>query len=143
MAAKSAIKKHAKQLPLTSGEAMGAAALIASGADANVSDMAAMADPDVAREVVENGYEPPALDNEPAETANFTPREREAEPLEVRTKATQNTPPRAAQAEAGKPAQGATSAAPASTGEYAATYESVAKALRDAKSLDALDTAAD
>jgi hypothetical protein len=48
-----------------------------------------------------------------------------------------------AQAEAGKPAQGAASAVPASTGDPLPIYHDVAKALRDAKTLDGLDLAAD
>src|SRR3546814_7945522 len=55
MTAKSSIKKQAKHLPLTPGDPINAAAALDSRADANVIDMAAMADPDVAREVVENG----------------------------------------------------------------------------------------
>lgn len=57
MAAKSAIKKHAKQLPLTPGDAMSAATQLDD--DAKTIDMAAMADPDVARGVVEDGYDAP------------------------------------------------------------------------------------
>src|SRR3546814_5612232 len=79
MTAKSSIKKQAKHLPLTPGDPINAAAALDSRADANVIDMAAMADPDVAREVVENGYEPPALEDDPTESANFNfpPAERE------------------------------------------------------------------
>src|SRR5574337_877017 len=57
MAAKSAIKKHAKQLPLAAGEAVSAAAALDD--EGRTIDMASMADPDVARGVVQDGYEPP------------------------------------------------------------------------------------
>lgn len=62
MAAKSAIKKHAKQLPLTPGDAMSAATQLDD--DANTIDMAAMADPDVARGVVQEGYDAPEREHE-------------------------------------------------------------------------------
>lgn len=141
MAAKSAIKKHAKQLPLMPGDAMSAAANLDSQSDINTIDMAAMADPDVARSVVQEGYEPPALTDDPSETVDFTPSNlREAEPIEVRT--TQQSP-RTAQAKAGNPAQGAATAAPASAGDMPPTYNDVAKALREAKTVDRLDEAGD
>lgn len=79
MAAKSAIKKQAKQLPLMPGDAFSSAAEIDNASDGLTIDMAAMADPDVARSVVEDGYEPPAIEHEPGETleqtANFQQRE--------------------------------------------------------------------
>ncbi|MDS1141748.1 recombinase RecT [Pusillimonas sp. SM2304] len=138
MAAKSAIKKHAKQLPLTSGDPINAAAALDSGADANVIDLAAMADPDVAREVVENGYEPPALEDDPSETANFTPRTRDAETVEVRTT---NTTPAKAKAEAGKPARESESSAPASEDQGYVDHNSVMASIRNAKDHEALELA--
>lgn len=86
MSAKSAIKRHAKQLPLNPGDALSAATVIDNQADAGVIDMAAMADPDVARGVVQDGYEPPALEDDPSPTipAVDIP-QREAEPLVVNT----------------------------------------------------------
>lgn len=59
MAAKSAIKKHAKQLPIAAGEAISAAAALDD--DSRTIDMAAMADPDVVRSVVQDGYSPPEV----------------------------------------------------------------------------------
>lgn len=87
MSAKSAIKRHAKQLPLNPGDALSAATVIDNQADAGVIDMAAMADPDVARGVVQDGYEPPALEDNPSPTipAMNIPQQREAEPLVVNT----------------------------------------------------------
>jgi len=72
MAAKSAIKKHAKQLPLTGSDgttALMAAANIDSQADTAVIDMRMMADPDIVRSTVADGDEPPrALENDPSPT---------------------------------------------------------------------------
>lgn len=70
MVAKSALKKHAKQLPIAAND-LQAAADIDSGVDANVIDMAEMADPDIVRAVVRDGMPPPALANDPGESANF------------------------------------------------------------------------
>lgn len=86
MAAKSAIKKHAKQLPLMPGDAMSAAAEIDSNADRNVIDMSAMADPDVVRGVVQDGYSPPAIEHQEAEhlPADLGKGKRQAEPVEAR-----------------------------------------------------------
>lgn len=127
MAAKSAIKKHAKQLPLTPGDAINAAAAIDSDSDSNVIDMAAMADPEVVREVVENGYEPPALDENPTQQADFTPRQeqRETEPLNVRTTTT-------AQAQSRGAAQP----------EAYLDHKSVLRAIKGAPDREALDVAA-
>lgn len=73
MAAKSAIKKHAKQLPLTPGDAIAAATELDD--DSRTIDMAAMADPDVARGVVQDGYAPPerAEDEAPLQLEQDTP----------------------------------------------------------------------
>jgi recombination protein RecT len=60
MAAKSAIKKHAKQLPLNPGEAMTAAvALDADRDDGRTIDMADLADVDKLRSVMQDGDLPP------------------------------------------------------------------------------------
>ena len=71
MAAKSAIKKHAKQLPIASGDALMAAAEIDNTGAASVLDLRAMTDPDVARAVVDEGAEPPAIEHQPGETMEF------------------------------------------------------------------------
>lgn len=72
MAAKSAIKKHAKQLPISSSDALMAAAEIDSRSDINALDLKTMADPDAVRAVVGGEMEPPALENNPSETADFS-----------------------------------------------------------------------
>jgi recombination protein RecT len=130
MSAKSAIKKHAKQLPLNPGDSLGAATAIDSSADTRTVDMAAMADPDVSRSVVEDGYEPPALENDPNEEAprfNFS-QEKEREPAQERQPAARQ-------------ARKQTRQAPAT--ESGLTYDQVAADLRGAKTLDALQVAAD
>lgn len=59
MATKSAIKKSSKQLPLVPGDAMAAATVLDQDAADTVIDMAAMADPDMARAVVAGDDEAP------------------------------------------------------------------------------------
>jgi len=132
MAAKSAIKKHAKQLPLNPGDTLAAATAIDSSAEARTVDMAEMADPDVARAVVQDGFDPPALEDDPSDVANFNfPPEKEREPVAAREE--RNAAPRArTQA---RPPEDNTPAAP--------TYDQVAADLRCAKNLDALQVAAD
>lgn len=71
MAAKSAIKKHAKQLPLAAGEAISAAAALDD--EGRTIDLAAMADPDVARGVVHDGYAPPEPADEPPQLEHQQP----------------------------------------------------------------------
>jgi len=63
MAAKSAIKKHAKQLPLTDGDSMSAAAQLDDRSEGATIDLRAMNDVDVVRSVVDDGAEPPALEH--------------------------------------------------------------------------------
>lgn len=67
MAAKSAIKKHAKQLPLSPGDAVSAAAQIDEEGERGAIDLSAMADVDTARSVIEDGALPPALEAKEAE----------------------------------------------------------------------------
>jgi recombination protein RecT len=136
MGAKSAIKKHAKQLPLTPGDSLSAAAAIDSSADTNTIDMGAMADPDMARSVVNDGMDPPAaIEHSPTETAEFKfpPDQKEAV---ARTEEQPRTGARQAKPKA-EPAQSLGSAS------EAPTYMNVVKSLRDAKTLDGLDLAAD
>lgn len=73
MATKSAIKKHAKLLPIASGDALVAAADIDNRADVagNTIDMRAMTDPDAVRSVIGDGMAPPAIEHQPAETFDF------------------------------------------------------------------------
>jgi recombination protein RecT len=84
MATKSAIKKHAKLLPIASGDALVAAADIDNRSDVsgNTIDMRAMVDPDAVRSVIGDGMSPPAIEHQPAETFDFPVHERR-EPVAV------------------------------------------------------------
>jgi recombination protein RecT len=84
MATKSAIKKHAKLLPIASGDALVAAADIDNRSDVsgNTIDMRAMVDPDAVRSVIGDGMSPPAIEHQPAETFDFPVQERR-EPVAV------------------------------------------------------------
>lgn len=63
MAAKSALKKHAKsRLPIASNDALARAAAIDDAAERL--DLSAMSDPDLVREVVNNEADPPALEHD-------------------------------------------------------------------------------
>lgn len=68
MAAKSAIKKHSKMLPIAVGDSLAAAAAIDDNGDTGTLDLAALADPDAVRDVVENGAELPALKDDASPT---------------------------------------------------------------------------
>lgn len=127
MATKSAIKKHSKQMPLVPEDTMSAAAEIDSRADMRTIDMAAMADPDVVRSVVQDGYEPPSLENNASETVsyNFPAADREAETIRQDQTHGSGTQRRS------------------SSAQTAPTADSVAAAMRSAKTVDDLDLAAD
>lgn len=67
MASKSAIKKHAKLLPISSGDALAVAAELDNKSDMGAVDMRAFADPDAARAVVQGDVDiPEATDDQPA-----------------------------------------------------------------------------
>ncbi|HET8744629.1 MAG TPA: recombinase RecT [Ramlibacter sp.] len=68
MAAKSAIKKHAKQLPISSSDALMAAAELDSRSDVAALDLKTLVDPDAVRAVVGGEMDPPALEHNPSET---------------------------------------------------------------------------
>lgn len=144
MAAKSAIKKHAKQLPIASGDALMAAAEIDNTGDTSVLDLRAMTDPDVARAVVEEGAEPPALQHQPAETIDFGAPDDQGEVVprgQAGTAATKNAAPPPPAPPAGRaPAQGrgrTTGGAPAFS---EAAFE---KRLKDCSDRDTLAVLAD
>ena len=63
MFAKSAIKKHAKQLPVAAGESLASAADIDDQSNAGSLNLAMMADPDVVRGVIEDGATAPMLES--------------------------------------------------------------------------------
>jgi recombination protein RecT len=101
MSAKSATKKHSKQLPISPNDAFAVAAQIDSD-DGNVIDMASMADPDVVRAVMKEGvdaaggqseqeYNFPAVENDPSPTLEgLVGRAANAETVEVNTHAHNN-----------------------------------------------------
>lgn len=68
MASKSATKKHAKQLPIAANDALSVAASFDDKSESGIIDMAAMTDVDAVRDVVDNGAEPPALQDIPPQT---------------------------------------------------------------------------
>lgn len=68
MAEKSAIKKHAKKLPIAAGEALAAATELDSSADAGMLDLKSMTDPDLVRAVVADEETAPALEHSEPET---------------------------------------------------------------------------
>jgi len=105
MAAKSAIKKHCKQLPISPGDALSVAAQIDSD-DGRTIDMAAMTDPDAVKAVMKDGVDAAAdlgadsgeafgvrdhlLQDDPSPTLNtMTTRAAQAETVEVRQPAAQ------------------------------------------------------
>jgi phage RecT family recombinase len=79
MAAKSATKKHAKQLPLTAADSLAVAADLDDRGEAGTLDLGALTDPDLVRAVVADEAEAPALEHQPAETFTFPPDDRERE----------------------------------------------------------------
>ncbi len=142
MAAKSAIKKHAKQLPIAAND-LQVAAELDNAADANVIDMAEMVDPDMVRAVVRDGMAPPALENEPSETLDTmtgeiygvretvaSNRETEAGPGETKPAASLPTAAEPAQVRAGPPAG------------ITFTFAQVQDNINRATTLEALDEAA-
>lgn len=72
MAAKSAIKKHAKQLDFSEDHKMRAAVEVDSDHNGYVIDMAAMSDPDVVNDVMSGKEDAPTLEHQPGETLDMT-----------------------------------------------------------------------
>lgn len=117
MASKSAIKKHAKHLPIAAGDALATAAELDNRGDAGQVDLRAMTDPDMVRAVMADEAEPPALEHQPAEQLEGLPsssateafgatQRQQAEAQErapAQTTAAQPTRQRAAAAGKGKP----------------------------------------
>lgn len=107
MASKSAIKKHAKMLPL--GMALSVAAELDSQSDAGVLDLSAMADPDMAGAMINDGYVPTQAPREP-ETIEHQPGEpvpgstevpqQTAEPVRQSSSRSRSTPRASRQADA-------------------------------------------
>lgn len=154
MATKSAVKKHAKFLPVASSDLLLAAAEIDSQADAGRLDLRSFVDPDTARGVISDEIAPPVLEHSdpPPPVSSETFGRREPEPVEQRTEP--GAPEGAAGARNGaakppKPARGssappAPAAAPApdqaeerSSPSYAMLAESISKAA-DRKKAEAI-----
>lgn len=142
MAAKSATKKHAKQLPLTHADTLAIAADLDDRGEAGVLDMKAFADPDFTRSVLADEEAPPVLENEPTEgfTASgeaFGATGRQAE------KVAAGKPAAAASNAEAKPA--AKKPTKAAAEDAVRTYAQVADAIQKAKDRDGaaleLDTA--
>lgn len=135
MAAKSATKKHAKQLPLTPGD--GLAAAVALDADgAGVIDMAVMTDPDMVKTVFKDGvdavdaeragYKFAAVENDPSPTLQpMKHRAAQAETVEARQSLPEQHRGEQRQADDG------------------VTYAQVASAMERAADIDALEVEAD
>ena len=69
MAAKSAIKKHAKMLPIASNDALAVAAEIDARGEAGALDLRSMTSVEQVREVIDEGGDPPALEDHSEEQA--------------------------------------------------------------------------
>ena len=69
MAAKSAIKKHAKMLPIASNDALAVASEIDARGEAGALDLRSMTSVEQVREVIDEGGDPPALEDHTEEQA--------------------------------------------------------------------------
>lgn len=69
MAAKSAIKKHAKMLPIASNDALAVASEIDARGEAGALDLRSMTSVEQVREVIDEGGDPPALEDHSEEQA--------------------------------------------------------------------------
>lgn len=143
MAAKSATKKHAKQLPISPGDALTVAAQI-DGDGGSTIDMSVMTDPDLVRSVMKEGVEaaetaestsseafgtrPAALEDAPSPSLNtMTARARQAETVEVKPTASEQ--------------QAAHAGAPDTTADD--LFDKLKKRLETLTDIDMLDTEAD
>lgn len=117
MAAKSAIKKHAKMLPIASNDALAVAAEIDARGEAGALDLRSMTSVEQVRDVIDEGGDPPALedhsDDQAASREAFgTTQRRQADPEPAQQVQSAGTP--AAAKSKGKPA-----AAPAPAADQA------------------------
>jgi recombination protein RecT len=91
MAAKTALRKLAKFVPL--GDAFAAAAAMDERADGGTMDLTAMADPTVAKGVVDGEYDPPTIEHQPEETFEGPGQQQEQrETVERKTRTRQAKP---------------------------------------------------
>lgn len=152
MAAKSATKKHAKQLPLDASPALAVAANLDDAGDAGGLDLSALSDPDLVREVAAGAEDLPQLADETAQQAErsteafgSTQRQREAvaaTPAAAKTGAKRGAakeppaPPAATEASPASrsPVGGPDSAAAAASA--APSYAAIAAAISKAGSRD-------
>ena len=154
MAAKSAIKKHAKQLPLATGDAMAVAAELDSGSEVGNLNLRAMTDVDTVRAVVGDGMDAPQLENDPSEVIDqvsgevFGTREREeAQAAPPPPPVTQAAPARGRRA--APPAPASTRAEetekvePAATAEVADPFSDYVARVNGAQSLTEAEMIAD
>lgn len=152
MAAKSALKKHAKQLPVASSDLLLAAADIDDRGDAGILDLGSMTDPDTVRAVVADGMDPPALEHSdpppPMSSETFGTREGAPVPREGDSGAPAAGKPAArgrraapAPAEGAEPAGGSAPGAaappPAEPAKPGKTYAQLADEVQKAKDIDA------
>ncbi len=156
MATKSAIKKHAKNLPIAASDSFAVAAGIDEQGESGTLDLGAMVDPDRARAAVTDVDDVPVLENQPSETLDvsgeaFGAAARQAEGVERATAtpapaAAKTTLPRAkakaAAAAAPAPSDGADGRKPLTTDALEAWKRDVTKTPPDKdRALEALDLA--
>ncbi|MGN6518697.1 MAG: recombinase RecT [Dokdonella sp.] len=87
MATKSAIKKHAKALPIAAGDTFAVAASLDDQAEVGALDLQAMANPDRARAALQDVDDVPVIENRPSESLEvsgeaFAATARQAEPVQ-------------------------------------------------------------
>lgn len=100
MAAKSAFKKHAKQLPIAQQDAILAAADVDSLGEVGQADLRSMVDPDLVKEVFEGTADVPQLQNDPSPDADFIAGMEQGEKIEREKAAGTGEQPAAKAAEA-------------------------------------------
>jgi recombination protein RecT len=152
MASKSALKKHAKQLPVASSDLLLAAADVDDRSDAGILDLGSMTDPDTVRAVVNEGMDPPALEHAepppPVSSETFGNREDAPVPREGDSGAPPagKTPARGRRAAsapadgaepAGGSAPGAAAPPPAGPAKPGKTYAQLADEVQKAPNIDA------
>lgn len=135
MAAKSAIKKHAKMLPIASNDVLAVAAEIDARGEAGALDLRSMTSVEQVREVIDEGGDPPALEDHSEEQAASregfgTTQRRQADPEPAQQGQSAATP--AATKGKGKPATAPAPAADQSQGRGGPaprTYAQIAEAI--------------
>jgi phage RecT family recombinase len=134
MAAKSATKKHAKQLPISPGDALSVAAQL-DGDDGRTIDMANMMDPDRVRAVMKEGVEAADTGGTGNETFSFRGATHTAETVEPNSVTERADAATAGQSQAGTPQPGQP--------DDRTEVEKLRHRLSTLKDLDMLDAEAD